>query len=798
MSFSKLPYSNTEVLEFGLSNCRDFQLLSEEKIFEQQRRRTKVRMNLETGLAPNEETESIHSNSIVSETAVEKRTRFSLSQDQESIGTSDNLEAISEAASNHSVASSLDLENENENDNFSDMVSANVSSGRGTPNVSGRDTSSSGSSQHSKNSSDEENEDAANEKSEKTAKKPSRPLLNSVPVEAPNRPNNRDDLEEKFGKFDCKQAAPADETKSLLSDTWSTDVLASDSEAFALDSGSNIPNASLHSSGYNYFTSHQSLQAQNIFQTALERAETASQSDAWSTDVLSSDTERLQEFDLDETGSITRSEDSNTARVENDSDEQSLSGAVGRISDNQKSLFLEDEFAKDGTIKFVHYSNYSVDSATCASTSTVSATSSGPLMTSVVESKNDPSVDEPKLRENLISSLPGLKVEITDYDNFLSTPGDNNLFQKNQSTLNNRMQTLGRLSFDVRKLPMTEEETVSQILPLLKEKKPNTLDKDKLLKNQISLTDILSCELTGQGHKTETLNEEDLQESLIDFDKDISISDNQPKDSKLESRKKSETCSNNDLDLITNDGLINGGLMEESKSTGGGSILSTLEDSSETGEGRKENFSKKVSSEDSNLNKTPDFLFASTGAIPKINKKNTNSNRPLLRNSNSLDEDAVSRNKRGFFKLPNIRSTIREKMKSLKDKKVNSSSNDFSSNCEVVQNGLDDMSAKEFDETSDEILEKYRDKRGSGLSIGKSINSNNRFSNLIQETQPPLTSSIIDESAAFENTKRLFRNVLSRIDVQMLPLSAMNTFQLSGANEKHHIDLIRFVKVGLV
>lgn len=49
--------------------------------------------------------------------------------------TSDNLEAISEAASSHSVGSDLD----NENDNLSDMVSANVS-GRGTPNISGRDT----------------------------------------------------------------------------------------------------------------------------------------------------------------------------------------------------------------------------------------------------------------------------------------------------------------------------------------------------------------------------------------------------------------------------------------------------------------------------------------------------------------------------------------------------------------------------------------------------------------------------------------------------------------------------------
>ena len=47
--------------------------------------------------------------------------------------TSDCLEAISEAASSHSVGSDL------EGDNLSDMVSANVS-GRGTPNISGRDT----------------------------------------------------------------------------------------------------------------------------------------------------------------------------------------------------------------------------------------------------------------------------------------------------------------------------------------------------------------------------------------------------------------------------------------------------------------------------------------------------------------------------------------------------------------------------------------------------------------------------------------------------------------------------------
>merc|ERR1719397_556988 len=77
---------------------------------------------------------------------LEKRTRFSLSHDEGSIGnTSDNLEAISGAASNHSVASSMEDEVDLEEqilDNMSDMVSANVS-GRGTPNVSGRDTPSS-------------------------------------------------------------------------------------------------------------------------------------------------------------------------------------------------------------------------------------------------------------------------------------------------------------------------------------------------------------------------------------------------------------------------------------------------------------------------------------------------------------------------------------------------------------------------------------------------------------------------------------------------------------------------------
>lgn len=80
---------------------------------------------------------------IVGATTQEKRIKFSQSNDEGSIGnTSDNLEVISEAASNHSVDSSIEMENEDQNDNLSDMISANVS-GRGSPNISGRDTPSS-------------------------------------------------------------------------------------------------------------------------------------------------------------------------------------------------------------------------------------------------------------------------------------------------------------------------------------------------------------------------------------------------------------------------------------------------------------------------------------------------------------------------------------------------------------------------------------------------------------------------------------------------------------------------------
>ncbi|KAL8612814.1 hypothetical protein ACOMHN_033484 [Nucella lapillus] len=202
----------------------------------------------------------------------EKRTRFSLSHDQESIGnTSDCQEAVSEAASSHSV-------DENELDNFSDMMSANVS-GRGSPSISGRDTP------LSQAGSVEENPRSA-------------AVELPVPVPETVQKQNRVDVTDRFGKFDLER----DEIKSTVSDTWSTDVLASDSEP----------------PDQNQLDRLEEVAEENFMRPFMlgtrdtepvsEMSETAS--DAWSTDVLASDTdeknsERLRELeDQDEVSSI--------------------------------------------------------------------------------------------------------------------------------------------------------------------------------------------------------------------------------------------------------------------------------------------------------------------------------------------------------------------------------------------------------------------------------------------------------------------------------------------------------------
>lgn len=212
---------------------------------------------------------------------VEKDTRqkkISLSHDDGSTGnTSDNLEAVSEAHSNHSVASSLELEeaDQNDNDNLSDMISANVS-GRGTPSISGRDTPSS------------QITEGGGEVQHFTTPQMTK-ILNKT----------RSDIEDKFCKFEIKKLTEGDETISIISDTWSTDVLASDSEVVEANernlTTTLIPTTTLMPGDHNYIPITNSFGQMRV--THVE-SETQSES-AWSTD---------EAIDIDDNNGATRSE----------------------------------------------------------------------------------------------------------------------------------------------------------------------------------------------------------------------------------------------------------------------------------------------------------------------------------------------------------------------------------------------------------------------------------------------------------------------------------------------------------
>ncbi|XP_047525386.1 receptor-mediated endocytosis protein 6 homolog [Pieris napi] len=221
-------------------------------------------------------------------TPVQKRTRFSVSHDEVSLGnTSDNLEAVSEAASNHSVTSSLELETEDQNDNLSDMVSANVS-GRGSPNISGRETP----------SSQVTDGDAASEAVRRAP--PNAPVnQTSSANQAKLLKQTRNEIEDKFCKFEIKKLLEGDETISIMSDTWSTDVLASDSETIG-DTCEQTVNSNA-----------QGTAANNT--NAPDVSETASES-AWSMDVLASDSDRNTEVDTDDCVSVAARSDTSWPR----------------------------------------------------------------------------------------------------------------------------------------------------------------------------------------------------------------------------------------------------------------------------------------------------------------------------------------------------------------------------------------------------------------------------------------------------------------------------------------------------
>ena len=215
------------------------------------------------------------------------------------------------------------------------MVSANVS-GRGTPNVSGRDTPS---------SQVTEGEEGGQRSGVET-----RPTRHDSSVSVPK--SARADIEEKFGRFEIKPIIGGDETVSLVSDTWSTDVLASDSETIeAVDRDGR--GDQFHEQLLNRHLEELDRMsgARDDFlggDVTGEPLDTASE--AWSTDVLASDSERLTEFDTDDAQSVARSDDAGRSEVEMElcRGDSNLRHDSQRLGDDDVAVGSPDDLARIG------------------------------------------------------------------------------------------------------------------------------------------------------------------------------------------------------------------------------------------------------------------------------------------------------------------------------------------------------------------------------------------------------------------------------------------------------------------
>ncbi|GLH08502.1 Uncharacterized protein GBIM_13724 [Gryllus bimaculatus] len=240
------PSQDVLLIPFGSSASENVGFLSEQKVLCGDEGRCQTQ---EVSLPNGVDVSIVGTNSVERTESQEKRTRFSLLHDEGSIG-------------------------------------------RGTPNISGRDTPS---------SQITEGEEGPGGIMRGGAGEVRQQL--DFHSTAQNK-QSRSDIDDKFGKFEIKKLLEGDETVSMVSDTWSTDVLASDSETIE-QSERSFPSGSI---------SENTIQQLSEATQLLDVSETASE--AWSTDVLASDSERMTEVDTDDTGSVARSDDTARSEIE--------------------------------------------------------------------------------------------------------------------------------------------------------------------------------------------------------------------------------------------------------------------------------------------------------------------------------------------------------------------------------------------------------------------------------------------------------------------------------------------------
>ncbi|XP_076061882.1 GTPase activating protein and VPS9 domains 1 isoform X2 [Oratosquilla oratoria] len=739
------------------------------------------------------------------EGTIEKRTRFSLSHDEGSIGnTSDNLEAISEAASNHSVASSLDdVEQEDQPDNLSDMVSANVS-GRGTPNVSGRDTPS---------SQVTEGEDVGLRGGPESHQAP-----HNIPVTVPK--SARADIEEKFGRFEIKPLIGGhDETVSMVSDTWSTDVLASDSETIeAADrggsgvsgGGSGCGGDQFHEQLLNRHLEELDRMQGDLLGSEVETFETASE--AWSTDVLASDSERMTEFDTDDAGSVTRSDDTGRSEVEQELGAGDLRHDLQQQEDSQASRSHECVSFGSGDV---------IDSSGVGGGGGGGCSSGGgilkptPVHLGMSSSMSKTSQDRTKAWKCDTTRPPVIEFEPISDDRMYSgkdnqeeeVEGEGDVQLRNhdekQQEIASATQTLGRLSLNLSSLPNNGLVATDQHLLLNKfitrDSNSQTLAGSSSSFSEHAGTEGASTMEEGEGtevknrkgsRSSDTLVTMSPQQKLLLSSDRGSGEDSSSLHLSTTSLASSSSSSSSGSDVATS--------ISKLREAGGGSISggeSAVQQLTETQAVR----SSAADCEASSVDDSGGGGMAATGAIPKSISFDKTAERG---DRDSMDNNDA-KNKRGFFKnfkLPGFKAR-RKTIGSVVGGSSGSSQNEDGSHHLDRSLAAHDVGALRrahsedsrpatIQETSDDILAKYRNKKTQHSDTANPSTPDSTLEDTKGDEEQGL-----DMSFAFNDAKRKLRIVLSTADLCLGP--ALPSYGPPLHNNKADGDVVTWLRAQL-
>lgn len=449
-----------------------------------------------------------------------------------------------------------------------------------------------------------------------------------------------------------------------------------------------------------------------------------------------------------------------------------FSGAVGGGLDPLDNSRFEEDFPKDGTIRSTHRSERMANTLNPA-----------PRIKPVKE-----------MREKKVDKLSNAS---TEDDNRSRTA------VKSQETYSANMQTLGKVSLNLRNKSLSEEDTMAYITPYLEMNSNDPPGSTDHLSHRQSISKLLTIDF---AKNSESSIPSSNANSLIDFEKEIAAVDGNATGSEQRSKT-------SNLDLLTNDSspVTNGPSLGSTPAGGDfrfsftsvSSNSATDYDTTVEGRSGEENGSRSDLSALNTPNQSPKVdrqaMAYSTGAIPKnasaLNKLKPSNNGRSSSRKHSNDDGSSPRNRKSFFKMPNIvKNKITDRIQKSFNKKPSTSTDVPES---TIIPALLDFDAQTI-ETTDDILDKYRAKSSNYNGETASLNVT---AETLAEIRNDLATALTvpDKVAVFNNTKRKLRRVLSLVDIQALPFlnHPQNVLQVNvnGIEPRQKIELIKFLKV---